>query len=165
MTIPVCVLAVLSIVGGFDKAPFARFIATALPTLPEAVWWHHRNLIKHRRGPGFSMRSPGRVVLLSAQSRAGHGDGRKSGGPGVAPLLVLGLGNGLALRSALRPAGGLDRAREQSGCGRFYLRWPGEPGRPSAIAFSASPKPGRLRWYAAWIAGGTVAFVAIVMFL
>ena len=24
---------------------------------------------------------------------------------------------------------------------------------------------GKLRWYAAWIAGGTVAFVAIVMFL
>src|ERR1035441_8995340 len=37
MTIPVCVLAVLSIVGGFDRVPFARFIATALPTLPEAA--------------------------------------------------------------------------------------------------------------------------------
>ena len=24
---------------------------------------------------------------------------------------------------------------------------------------------GRLRWYAAWIAGGTVVFIAIVMFL
>ena len=37
MTIPVCVLAVLSIVGGFDKAPFARFIATALPSFQEGI--------------------------------------------------------------------------------------------------------------------------------
>jgi hypothetical protein len=29
------VLAFLSIVGGFDKAPFAAFMATALPSLPE----------------------------------------------------------------------------------------------------------------------------------
>ena len=122
MTIPVCMLAVLSIAGGFDKAPFARFIATALPTLPRSSWGHHGNLIKHRRGPRFCMRSPGRVVRLSTKSCAGHGDGRKSGGPGITPLLVFRLGNGLALRSALRAAGGLDRAREQSGRCRFHLR-------------------------------------------
>src|SRR6185437_4335365 len=36
MLIPACVLAFLSIVEGFDKAPFAAFLATALPALHEA---------------------------------------------------------------------------------------------------------------------------------
>ncbi|MEO8592350.1 MAG: NADH-quinone oxidoreductase subunit L [Candidatus Solibacter sp.] len=35
MQIPITVLAFLAIVGGFDKAPFASFMATALPSLAE----------------------------------------------------------------------------------------------------------------------------------
>ena len=140
MTIPVCMLAVLSIVGGFDKAPFARFIATALPTLPEAVGGITEILSSMAAALAFVCGLLGAWFVYQRNPALATAMVENSGGPGITPLLVLRLGNGLALRSALRAAGGLDRAREQSGRGRFHLRWRWQAWPPSAIAFSALRK-------------------------
>ena len=165
MTIPVCVLAVLSIVGGFDKAPFARFMAIGAahavgstpaasrkpsqawsrPSLFYAVFW--RAWFVYQRNPALA------AALVENPV-----------GPGCCTDSGFRLGHGLALRPALRAAVvWIARVNKADVVDSIY------DGLASLATFCyrvlSLTETGRLRWYAAWIAGGTVAFVAIVMFL
>ena len=65
MSLPVIVLAGLSIVGGFDRAPFARFIATALPGSQEGTDAHQRKQSRAWPRRLLSRRPSGRLVLFA----------------------------------------------------------------------------------------------------
>lgn len=164
MTIPVCVLAVLSIVGGFDKAPFARFIATALPTLPEAVWGITETLSGLAAALAFLCGFLGAWFLYKRN-------------PGLATAMVenpagrvlhrfwfsdWGM-DWLYDRLFVRPVVWIARVNKADVVDSIYVSL------ASLAAFCyrvlSLTETGKLRWYAAWIAGGTVVFVAIVMFL
>jgi len=164
MTIPVCVLAVLSIIGGFDKAPFARVIATALPTMPEAVGGITETLSSTVAALAFL------CGLLGA-------------------WLVYQRNPALAAAIAENPAGRMLHRFWFSDWGmdwlydRLFVRpvvWIARVNKADVVdsisvclanlatycyrALSLT-ETGKLRWYALWIAGGAGAFVAIVMFL
>jgi NADH-quinone oxidoreductase subunit L len=164
MTIPVCVLALLSIVGGFDKAPFARFIATALPTLPEAVGGITETLSSIVAALAFL------CGLLGAWFVYQHN-------PALATAIVenpvgrvlhrfwfsdWGM-DWLYDRLFVRPVVWIARVNKADVVDSIY------DGLASLTTVCyrvlSLTETGKLRWYAAWIAGGTVAFVAIVMFL
>ena len=107
MHIPCLVLAFSSIAGGYVKTPFARFLETVLP-------WNCRRLAcsSHR----LKLASEGyrawcfssACALPTSSSCASEPMQRRlassAGGRRAASLLVFGLGNGLALRPALRAA-------------------------------------------------------------
>jgi NADH-quinone oxidoreductase subunit L len=164
MTLPVCVLALLSIVGGFDKAPFARFIATALPTLPEAVGGITETLSSIVAALAFL------CGLLGAWFVYQHN-------PALATAIVenpvgrvlhrfwfsdWGM-DWLYDRLFVRPVVWIARVNKADVVDSIY------DGLASLTTVCyrvlSLTETGKLRWYAAWIAGGTVAFVAIVMFL
>jgi NADH-quinone oxidoreductase subunit L len=164
MTIPVCVLAVLSIVGGFDKVPFARFIATALPTLPEAAARISETLSSvvaalaflcgllgawfvYQRNPGLAS-----AIVENPAGRVLHRFWSSDWGM-----------DWLYDRLFVRPVVWIARVNKADVIDSIYV------GLASVATFCyrvlSLTETGKLRWYAAWIAGGTVAFVAIVMFL
>ena len=164
MLIPSSVLAVLSIAGGFDKAPFANFIATALPPL-------------HTGAGGFS------EALSSAAASAAFLCGL------LAAWLAWLRYPALAAAATANPAGralhrfwfadwGMDWLYD-----RLFVRpvvWLARVNRAdvtdsiydgiaklAALCYRALSltETGKLRWYAAWIAGGAAFVVAIVMWL
>ena len=164
MTIPICVLAVLSIVGGFDKAPFARFIATALPILPEAVGGITETLSSIVAALAFLC---GLLFAWFVYQR----------NPTVAAAIVenpagrllhrfwfsdWGL-DWLYDRLFVRPVVWMARVNKADVVDSIYDGL----ARLATLCYRvlSLTETGKLRWYAAWIAGGTVAFVAIVMFL
>jgi NADH-quinone oxidoreductase subunit L len=164
MAIPVCVLAFLSIAGGFDKAPFASFMATALPRLHEAAG-------------GVTEALSGAVAALAFL-----------GGVLVAWLVYL-RKPALATMAAENPAGRLLHRFWFADWGMDWLydRVFAQPvvwmaaankadvidsiydglARLAALCYRmlSRTETGKLRWYAAWIAAGSAIFVAIVLFL
>jgi len=164
MTIPVCVLAVLSIVGGFDKAPFARFIATALPTLSEAVGGITETLssivaalafLCGLLGAWFVYQRNPTLATAMVENPAGRALHRFWFSDWAMDWLYD--------RLFVRPVIWIARVNKADLVDSIY------DGLASLTAICyrvlSLTETGKLRWYAAWIAGGTVAFVAIVMFL
>ncbi len=149
MQIPAVVLAALSIAGGFDRGLFRTWMAPVFPPQPE-------------------------VPEVASQ---------------IAASLAFLTGLGLALAYAQRPALSLLERFWAAGWGfdwlydRLFVRpvvWAARIDRADAIdsiyrgAASATrsawralalTQTGKLRWYAAAIAAGSVLFLAVVMFL
>ena len=164
MTIPVCLLAVLSIVGGFDKESFARFISTALPTLPEAVGGMTETFSSIVAAIAFVC---GLLCAWFVYQR----------NPALATAMVENPA-GRALHRFWFSDWGMDWLYD-----RLFVQpvvWIALVNKADVVdsiyAGLASlttlgyrmlslTETGKLRWYAAWIAGGTVTLVAVVMFL
>jgi NADH-quinone oxidoreductase subunit L len=149
MQIPVIVLAVLSIAGGFDRGSFHAFMASVFPILGEVP------------------------ETLSE----------------IAAALAFLAGLGLAWIYVRRPATSLIEHWWAAGWGfdwlydRLFVRpvvWAARVNREDAIDFLyrsvaeltrsgyrglVLTETGKLRWYAAAIAGGSILFVAVVIFL
>jgi NADH-quinone oxidoreductase subunit L len=165
MQIPVWVLAALSIAGGFDHERFAEFIRTALPVSPPA-----------RLGPiteiGSSAVAAGAFIL----------------GLFLAWLFFL-RRPALATAAATNPAVAVLHGLWASGWGfdwiydRLFVRpvlWAARINKSDIVdsiykglarlaehswRILSRTENGRLRWYAAGVAAGSVLFVAIAIFL
>jgi NADH-quinone oxidoreductase subunit L len=164
MLIPACVLAFLSIVGGFDKTPFAGFMATALPSLHEVGRGISEALSSAAAGLAFLA---GIVVAWYAYLR----------NPAVSRSLVANPAGRLLHRFwfadwgmdwlydhlFVRPVVWLATANKGDVIDSIY----GGLARLAALCYRvlSLTETGKLRWYAAWIAGGSVVLVAIVVFL
>ncbi len=164
MTIPVCMLAVLSIVGGFDKAPFARFIATALPTLPEAVGGITETLSSIVAALAFLCGLLGAWFVYQRNPALATAMVENPAGRVLHRFWFSDWGmDWLYDRLFVRPVVWIARVNKADMVDSIYV------GLASLTTFCyrvlSLTETGKLRWYAAWIAGGTVAFVAIVMFL
>ena len=164
MTIPVCVLAVLSIVGGFDKAPFARFIATALPTLPEAVGGITETLSSIVAALAFLCGLLGAWFVYQRNPTLATAMVENPAGRVLHRFWFSDWGmDWLYDRLFVRPVVWIARVNKADVVDSIYV------GLANLATFCyrllSLTETGKLRWYAAWIAGGTVAFVAIVMFL
>jgi NADH-quinone oxidoreductase subunit L len=165
MTIPASILAFLAIVGGFDKAPFARFIAGALPAMHEAATAAMTEtgstiaaaaafLIGLAAAWFFYLRRPALAAAMAAN-------------PAGAALHRFWFSDWgmdwLYDHLFVRPVVWLARTNKQDFIDLIYSglailsRW-------TWRALSLT-EDGRMRWYAAGIAAGTVIFVAIAMFL
>jgi NADH-quinone oxidoreductase subunit L len=164
MTIPVCVLAVLSIVGGFDKVPFARFIATALPTLPEAVGGITETLSSIVAALAFLCGLLGAWFVYQRNPTVATAMVENPAGRLLHRFWFSDWGmDWLYDRLFVRPVLWVARVNKADVVDSIY------DGLASLVTLCyrvlSLTETGKLRWYAAWIAGGTVAFVAIVMFL
>jgi NADH-quinone oxidoreductase subunit L len=164
MTIPICVLAALSIVGGFDKAPFARFMATALPSFQEGIGGITEALSSVAAALAFVcgllgawfvyQRNPA-LAMAMVENPMGHVLHRFW-------FSDWGM-DWLYDRLFVRPVVWIARVNKADVVDSIY---DGLASLTTACYRVLSlTETGKLRWYAAWIAGGTVAFVAIVMFL
>ena len=164
MTIPVCMLAVLSIAGGFDKAPFARFIATALPTLPQAVGGITEILSSIAAALAFVCGLLGAWFVYQRNPALATAMVENPAGRALHRFWFSDWGmDWLYDRLFVRPVVWIARVNKADVVDSIY------DGVASLTTFCyrllSLTETGKLRWYAAWIAGGTVAFVAIVMFL
>jgi len=164
MTIPVCVLALLSIVGGFDKAPFARFIATALPTLPEAVGGITETLSSIFAALAFLCGLLGAWFVYQRNPSLATAMVENPAGRLLHRFWFSDWGmDWLYDRLFVRPVVWIARVNKADVVDSIYV------GLANLATFCyrvlSFTETGKLRWYAAWIAGGAVAFVAVVMFL
>jgi NADH-quinone oxidoreductase subunit L len=164
MTIPVCVLAVLSIVGGFDKSPFARFIATALPTLTEAVGGIGETLSSIAAALAFLCGLLGAWFVYQRNPALATAMVENPAGRALHRFWFCDWGmDWLYDQLFVRPVVWIARVNKADVVDSIYV------GLANLATFCyrvlSLTETGKLRWYAAWIAGGTVAFVAIVMFL
>ena len=164
MTIPVCVLAVLSIIGGFDKAPFARFIATALPTLPEAVGGITETLSSTVAALAFLCGLLGAWFVYQRNPALAAAIAENPAGRVLHRFWFSDWGmDWLYDRLFVRPVVWIARVNKADVVDSIYV------GLANLATYCyralSLTETGKLRWYAAWIAGGAVAFVAIVMFL
>jgi NADH-quinone oxidoreductase subunit L len=164
MTIPVCVLAVLSIVGGLDKAPFSRFIATALPILPEAVGSITETLSSIVAALAFLCGLLGAWFVYQRNPALATAIVENPVGRLLHRFWFSDWGmDWLYDRLFVRPVVWIARVNKADVVDSIY---DGLASLTTACYRVLSlTETGKLRWYAAWIAGGTVAFVAIVMFL
>jgi NADH-quinone oxidoreductase subunit L len=164
MTIPVCLLAVLSLVGGFDKAAFARFIATALPTLPEAVGGMTETLSSIAAALAFVCGLLGAWFVYRRNPALATAMVENPAGRALHRFWFSDWGmDWLYDRLFVRPVVWIARVNKADIVDSIY------EGLASLTTFCyrilSLTETGKLRWYAAWIAGGTVTFVALVMFL
>ena len=164
MTIPICVLAVLSIVGGFDKAPFARFIATALPSFPEGIGGITETLSSVAAALAFVCGLLGAWFVYQRNPALATAMVENPAGRLLHRFWFSDWGmDWLYDRLFVRPVVWIARVNKADVVDSIY------DGLASLATFCyrvlSLTETGKLRWYAAWIAGGTVAFVAIVMFL
>ena len=164
MTIPICVLAVLSIVGGFDKAPFARFIATALPSFQEGIGGITETLSSMAAALAFVCGLLGAWFVYQRNPALATAMVENPVGRVLHRFWFSDWGmDWLYDRLFVRPVVWIARVNKADVVDSIY------DGLASLTTFCyrvlSLTETGKLRWYAAWIAGGTVAFVAIVMFL
>jgi len=164
MAAPACILAFLAIVGGFDKAPFAAFMANALPKFREVSGGMSEGLSSVAAGLAFLagllaawyawLRNPAlsRAAAANPAGRLVHGFWFSDWGM-----------DWLYDRAFVRPVVWLATANKADVIDSIY------DGLASLAALCHSllslTQTGKLRWYAAWIAGGSVIALAIVMFL
>ena len=165
MTVPCWILAALAIAGGFDKAPFASFVQSALPASPAA----HLGAVTENVSSVvaalafltgllaawfFFLRKPAAAAALAASPAGGLLHRFWDAGWGfdwiydhvfVIPVLWAARLNKEDIIDAVYK--GLARAAE--------LSW-------RVLSLTEN---GKLRWYAAGIAAGSVIFVAIVILL
>jgi NADH-quinone oxidoreductase subunit L len=164
MTIPICVLAALSIVGGFDKVPFARFMMTALPSFPQGIGSITETLSSvvaalafvcgligawfvYRHNPALST-----AIVENPVGRVLHRFWFSDWGM-----------DWLYDQLFVRPVVWIARVNKADVVDSIYAGL----ANLATVCYRvlSLTETGKLRWYAACIAGGTVAFVAIVMFL
>ena len=164
MTIPVCVLAVLSIVGGFDKAPFARFMATALPSFQEGIGGITETLSSVAAALAFVCGLLGAWFVYQRNPALATAIVENPVGRVLHRFWFSDWGmDWLYDRLFVRPVVWIARVNKADVVDSIY---DGLASLTTACYRVLSlTETGKLRWYAAWIAGGTVAFVAIVMFL
>jgi len=164
MTIPICVLAVLSIVGGFDKAPFARFMATALPGFQEGIGGITETLSSVAAALAFLCGLLGAWFVYQRNPALATAMVENPAGRLLHRFWFSDWGmDWLYDRLFVRAVLWIARVNKADVIDSIYV------GLASVAVFCyrvlSVTETGKLRWYAAWIAGGTVAFVAIVMFL
>ena len=157
MQIPLVVLAVLSIVGGFVELPRLRWRTSSARRLPAARRKSRRGALSEpssgdRRRAGLRRRAAASpTAVLPAPPRAGRRRGSRGLAGALHRLLVGRLGLRLALRPPLRAArrvAGPRRTRPTSST-PFY-NGAGAGSRAACTgAASARPQTGRVRWYAA----------------
>jgi NADH-quinone oxidoreductase subunit L len=164
MTIPVCVLAVLSIVGGFDKAPFARFMATALPNFQEGIGGITEALSSVAAALAFVCGLLGAWFVYQRNPALATAMVENPMGHVLQRFWFSDWGmDWLYDRLFVRPVVWIARVNKADVVDSIY---DGLASLTTACYRVLSlTETGKLRWYAAWIAGGTVAVVAIVMFL
>ena len=164
MIIPACILAFLAIAGGFDKAPFAAFMGTALPALREAGGGISEPLSSAAAGLAFLsgflvawyayLRDPAfsRAVAANPAGRLLHRFWFADWGM-----------DWLYDRVFVRPVVWLATANKADFVDSIYHGL----ARLATLCYRvlSSTETGKLRWYAAWIAGGSAVVAAIVMFL
>ena len=151
-------------VGGFDKAQFTRFMATVLPTPPEAARGITETsssmvaalaLLCGLLGAWFLYRRNPALATAIAENPVGRALHRFwSSDWGM---------DWLYDRFFVRPVVWIARVNKADVVDAIY------DGLASLTIYSyrvlSLTETGKLRWYAAWIAGGSSVFVAIVMFL
>ena len=164
MVVPACALAFLSIAGGFDKAPFAAFMTTALPAFRESGSGMGESLSSAAAGLAFLagflaawyawLRNPAlsRAAVATPAGRVLHRFWFSDWGM-----------DWLYDRLFVWPVVWLAKVNKADAIDSIY------DGLASLAALShrivSLTETGKLRWYAAWIAGGSAVIVAIVMFL
>ena len=164
MLIPAGVLALLSIVGGFDRAGFAKFIATALPPLSRSASGFSEALSTAAASGAFL------CGLLAAWFAYVHNP--------ALPAAVIANPAGQALHRFWFAGWGMDWLYD-----RLFVRpvmWIARVNRADVIdsiydglaklaalcwRLLSLTETGKLRWYTAWIAGGAAFLVAIMMLL
>ena len=171
--LPLVVLAVLSIIGGFvelpstlgDKPHFSTFMQSVLPAvvnLPaRATQMARLQIVDRDRVAGRHLHRLGAVPAPSAIARRSHAI---AGAPRTAPVLVRRLGLRPALRRGLRAAVRLvcDASTSATSSIASTTGWPGARERPGVRC--SETETGRVRWYAAGIAVGALVITAIVIF-
>ena len=166
MLIPCIVLAFLSIAGGYVKTPFARFLETVLPWDAGSI---HAVPISEIASEGIAAL----VFLLGAylayifflRKRAFAAALASSAMGGVLDRLWLsdwGM-DWLYGRIFVQPVVWLARVDKDDFIDGFYTG----VGRLNELAWRVlrRTESGRLRWYAAGIAAGSIVFIAVVLFL
>jgi NADH-quinone oxidoreductase subunit L len=164
MTLPVCVLAVLSIVGGFDKAPFARFMATALPSFQEEAGGITETLTSVVAALAFLGGLLGAWIVYQRNPTLATAMVENPVGRALHRFWFSDWGmDWLYDRLFVRPVVWIARVNKADAVDSIY------DGLASLAILCyralSLTETGKLRWYAAWIAGGSAIFVAIVMFL
>jgi len=164
MVLPACVLAFLAIAGGFDKAPFLAFMATALPAFREASGGMSELVSSVAAGLAFL------AGLLAAWYAYVHNPAlsRAAAASPMGRLLHRfwfadwGM-DWLYDRVFVRPVVWLAAVNKADFIDSIYDGL----ARLAALGHRllSVTETGKLRWHAAWIAGGAVFVVAIVMFL
>jgi len=164
MTIPICVLAALSIVGGFDKAPFARFMVTALPSFQQGIGGITETLSSVVAALAFVCGLVGAWFVYQRNSALATAIVENPVGRVLHRFWFSDWGmDWLYDRLFVRPVVWIARVNKADAVDSIYAGL----ANLAAVCYRvlSLTETGKLRWYAAWIAGGTVAFVAIVMFL
>ena len=164
MTIPVCVLAVLSVVGGFDKAPFTKFMATALPSCAGKSVGITESLSSMVAAFAFLFGLLGAWFVYQRNPALAAAMAENPVGRVLHRFWFSDWGmDWLYDRLFVRPVVWIARVNKADVVDSIYV------GLANLATYCyralSLTETGKLRWYAAWIAGGTVAFVAIVMFL
>ena len=149
MQVPVVVLAFLSIVGGFDRGPFRTLMASVFPAFGET--------------PETASEIAAALALVAGLALA-WACARRPAVTLVQRLWVAGWGfDWLYNRLFVRPVIWVANANSADAID-FLYRGLAALARFGNRAFALT-ETGKLRWYAAAIAGGTILFVAVVMFL
>ena len=160
MQLPVWILAVLSIIGGFDQAPFMKLVGTALPALPEA-----RLGALTETGSSFIAAAAFGLGLFFAWLAYLRKVAEVQ--PSANPLQrfwLAGWGFDWIYEVLfVRPVIWLARVNRNDVVDSLFdgVAWLG------GLAYRglSMTETGNLRWYAAGIAAGSVVFVAIALFL
>ena len=166
MLIPCFILAFLSIVGGYIKTPFARFLETVLPWTEGA---HsspdNRACFRGHRCPGISDGGVLGVHLLPAQASVRGRTGLECGRElRLHRFWFSDWGmDWLYDRLFVKPLVWFARIDKGDFIDGFYTG----VARMNELAWRilSRTETGRLRWYAAGIAAGSVVFIAVVLFL
>ena len=164
MAAPACILAFLSIAGGFDRDSLTAFLATALPAFRDAGV---------RMGEATSSAVAGLAFLAGLLAAwyawlrnpaFSHAAAANPAGRLLHRFWFSDWGmDWLYDRVLVRPVVWLVATNKADVIDSIY------DGIASLAALChrllSSTETGKLRWYAAWIAGGSVVTLAIVMFL
>jgi NADH-quinone oxidoreductase subunit L len=164
MMLPAYVLAALSVIGGFDRAPFARFIGAALPGLPLAPGRPSEALSSTVATLALLC---GFLIVWFLYQRSPELATRMAQNPAGRMLHRFWFSDWgmdwLYDRLLVRPIVWLARANQGDLIDSIYDGF----ARLAQLCYRllSLTETGKLRWYAAWIAGGTALFIAIVLFL
>jgi len=164
MVIPACVLAFLSIAGGFDRAPFTAFMSTALPGFRDARGGVAEAASSTAAGFAFLAGLLAAWYAYLRNPALGRAAGRNPAGRLLHQFWFSDWGmDWLYDRLFVRPVVWMAAANKADIIDSIYDGL----ARMAALChrFLSLTETGKLRWYAAWIAGGSAVVVAIVMFL